>query len=45
MVFFFLFQYLLDCSKLSSYPNITFTIAGNTFMLTASEYTLKVCIV
>ena len=37
------FQYMVDCSKISSMPNIDFELAGKTFELTAQQYVLKVC--
>jgi len=35
-------QYTVDCSKVSSMPSISFTIAGKDFTLEGSEYVLKV---
>jgi len=35
-------QYTVDCSKVSSMPTLTFTIAGKDFALEGSEYVLKV---
>uniref|UniRef100_V5HCK7 Putative cathepsin d n=1 Tax=Ixodes ricinus TaxID=34613 RepID=V5HCK7_IXORI len=35
-------QYLLDCDKLESLPNVTFTISGKEFSLRSKDYVLKV---
>lgn len=36
-------QYVFDCSKINSMPNVTFTIgAGQDFELTPKEYVVKV---
>ena len=35
-------QYMFDCSKVSSLPNVGFTINGQTMELTGNEYVLKV---
>ncbi|XP_077645955.1 cathepsin D-like [Lonchura striata] len=35
-------QYLLDCDKVASLPNVTFVLAGTTFTLSPQEYVLKV---
>ncbi|XP_064400417.1 lysosomal aspartic protease-like [Halichondria panicea] len=33
--------YIVDCNKINSLPNVTFTIGGYTFALTGAEYILK----
>lgn len=35
-------QYVFDCSKVSSLPNIAFTINGTDYTLTGKEYVLQV---
>ncbi|XP_063727090.1 lysosomal aspartic protease-like [Symsagittifera roscoffensis] len=35
-------EYLVDCKKLDSMPDVTFTIAGKDFTLTAEQYVLQV---
>jgi len=35
-------EYLVDCSTLPKMPNVTFTIGGATFLLTPTDYVLKV---
>ncbi|XP_033928272.1 cathepsin D-like [Melopsittacus undulatus] len=35
-------QYLIDCTKVQSLPNITFVLEGEGFMITPQEYVLKV---
>jgi phytepsin len=34
----------LDCSTISSLPNVTFTIAGKDFLLTPQQYVLQVSV-
>jgi len=35
-------EYMVDCTKISTMPNIDFKLAGKTFTLTAEQYVLKV---
>jgi len=35
-------EYLIDCGKIESLPQITFTIAGKTYALEGKDYVLKV---
>ena len=35
-------QYVFDCSKVSSLPNVSFIISGKPLELTGSEYVIKV---
>jgi cathepsin D len=35
-------EYMVDCSKLADMPDVTLTIAGKAFTLTAEQYVLKV---
>lgn len=35
-------QYVVDCEKLASLPNITFSIGGKNFALKGEEYVLKI---
>lgn len=35
-------QYLLDCDKMASLPNVTFTFSGKDFSLRSEDYVLKV---
>jgi hypothetical protein len=35
-------EYLIDCSKLSSLPNIAFVLGGKSYSLTPTQYTLNV---
>ena len=41
-MFFFLVQYLVDCSQIAKMPNVTFILAGKPFVLTSNQYVLKV---
>lgn len=34
-------EYLVECSKIPSMPNVTFTLNGKSFVLTAEDYVLK----
>ncbi len=42
IILWFLLQYVFDCSKLDSLPDIAFSINGTDFSLTAKEYVLTV---
>ena len=38
----FLTEYIADCDKLDSMPDITFEIGGNDFVLTSKDYVMQV---
>jgi len=36
------FQFLVDCTRMSSLPHVTFVLGGREFTLTAEQYVRKV---